>query len=101
MTDSMRLSDIVARSVTVEWFEAVALVREVTERIVEQPGAYSIPELYQIELRRDGHVLVNGGTGTDEPVRRLGQLLQALLAQSAPPVQLRLAVSQATAPGAR
>ena len=98
MTDSIRLSDIIARSVTVEWFEAVALVREVTERIVEQPGAYSVPELHQIDVRGDGHVLVNGGTGTDEPVRRLGQLLQALLAQATPPVQLRLAVSQATAP---
>ena len=35
---------------------------------------------------------------TDEPVRRMGQLLQALLAHAEAPVQLRLVITQATAP---
>src|SRR5262249_34676861 len=37
-------------------------------------------------------------TATDEPVRRMGQLLQALLANAEAPVQLRLVITQATAP---
>jgi hypothetical protein len=49
-------------------------------------------------LSPDGHVDVVGGHRTNEPVRRLGQLLMALVANSEAPVQLRLTISQATAP---
>ena len=98
MSDTLRLSDILGRGVTVEWFEAVALVRDVADRVRETLAGQAIPELHQIELLADGRVSLSGAARTDEPVRRLGQLLQAALVQSDPPVQLRLAVSQATAP---
>jgi hypothetical protein len=98
MSDILRLSDIFAREVAVEWFEAVALVRDVADRVRDNLGGRSVPELDQIELTADGQVRLSGAGETDEPVRRLGQLLQAALAQSDPPVQLRLTASQATAP---
>ena len=98
MTMALRLSDILLRGVVTEWYEAVALVRAVADRVLERPGAHSVPELADIELAASGEVFVTGGLSIDEPVRRLGQLLQATLVQSEPPVQLRLLVSQATAP---
>ena len=61
-------------------------------------SAIAVPELDQIEISAAGHVNVTGGTNVDEPVRRLGQLLQAMLGYSESPVQLRLVVVQATAP---
>ena len=98
MTESLRLSDILGRSVTIEWFESVAMVCDVGDRVRESLGGRQVPELHQIELAPDGHVSLSGAMDTDEPVRRLGQLLQATLADADPPVQLRLTASQATAP---
>jgi hypothetical protein len=66
--------------------------------VLERSAEYAVPELHQIELSSEGEISLTGGVKTAEPVRRLGQLLQALLTQSAPPVQLRLVISQATAP---
>lgn len=94
----MRLSDLLARSVSVEAHEAIAVVRGVSQCVLESSVESSVPELHQIELSPEGEISLTGGVKTSEPVRRLGQLLQALLTQSAPPVQLRLVISQATAP---
>src|SRR5688572_5393580 len=97
--NELRLSDIIARKVTVEWHEGVAVVRAVAERLLATDGpTRAIPELHQVVLFPTGQLDVNGGTAVDEPVRRMGQLLQATLATADPPVQLRLVVSQATAP---
>lgn len=98
MSTTLRLSDIIGRGVAVEWFEAVALVREVADRVRDSVGGRGVPELDQVQLSADGGVSITGAARTDEPVRRLGQLLQACLVQSEPPVQLRLAAAQATAP---
>src|SRR5829696_6378482 len=98
MSDTLTLSNIFARDVAVEWFEAVAVVRDVADRVRENLGGRSVPELDQIEVTAEGHVRLSGANETDEPVRRLGQLLQATLVQTDPPVQLRLTASQATAP---
>ena len=98
MNGSLTLSDIFAREIAVEWFEAVALVRDVADRVRDNLGGQSVPDLDQIELLEDGQVRLSGAIRTDEPVRRLGQLLQAVLVQADPPVQLRLTASQATAP---
>ena len=86
MIETLRLSDILGRSVTVEWYEAVALVREVADRVRDSVGGRGIPELDQVQLSFDGTVSITGTTRTDEPVRRVGQLLQACLVQSEPPV---------------
>ena len=86
-------------AVVVEWFEAVAL-RSGNHRGIlatawrpQRPGPAS-----DRAAAPTGRSISRAPSETTEPVRRLGQLLQALLAQSEPPVQLRLMVSQATAP---
>jgi len=99
MTEALTLSDVLARGVSVQWHEAVAVVRAVAEALMGSPEkSQLLPELHQIQVLPNGGVAVIGGTVVQEPVRRLGQLLQATLGQSEPPVQLRLLVSQATAP---
>ena len=98
MNTTLRLSDVLGRGLVIEWFEAVALVLDVAERVRENLGGQEIPDLHQVELTADGRVSLSGATKTSEPVKRLGQLLQAALVQSDPPVQLRLVASQATAP---
>ena len=98
MTDTVRLSDVLSQSVIIEWYEAVALVSAVADRVRDSFGGHSVPELHQIHIAVDGQISISGAEKTTEPVHRLGQLLQAALTQSDPPVQLRLMVSQATAP---
>jgi hypothetical protein len=98
MSQPILLSDILARGAATQWFEAVALVAEVAERVGQNLAGQSVPELHQVQLYDDGRVALSGAQRTDEPIRRLGQLLQATLVQSDPPVQLRLIVSQATSP---
>jgi len=90
---------VLSRSPSIEWFEGVAIVREVIERLAERPELSQIvPELTEISLSAAGRVDVSGRTHADEPVRRLGQMLQAVLLRSELPVQLRLVISKATAP---
>ena len=78
--ETMTLSDILDRDVSMEWYDAVALVRGVVERLLEiSSPVTAVPELDQIEMSSAGQVRIGGGTNVDEPVRRLGQLLQACL----------------------
>jgi hypothetical protein len=98
MSDTLRLSDILGRNASIEWFEAVAVVREVGERVIDSAAGRRVPELDQVQLSADGGITMTGASKADDPVRRLGQLLQACLVQSDPPVQLRLTVAQATSP---
>ena len=98
MSDVLTASGLLSRNISVEWHEAVALVRGVVVCLLRDVGHVPVvPELHQIEIAPDGQIDVVGGTRTTEPVRRLGQLLQAMFGQSDPPVQLRLIISQATA----
>ena len=98
VTGELSLADILARGVAVEWFEAVAVVRAITEELGRSSDQPSTPDLRQIWLVRHGAVRLSGVSYADEPVRRLGQLLQALLNQSDPPSTLRLIAGNATAP---
>lgn len=99
MTAAWTLTELLTRRVPLHWYEAIAIVRGVTEHLRELEAAgSSVPELHQIALTADGAVTVAGGFVSAEPVRRLGQLLQATLPDTDVPVQLRLVVSQATAP---
>jgi TonB-like protein len=95
--NALTLAEILRRTVVIEWFEGVAMVRAIIDRI-NSAATPAVPELHQVELEPSGRVTVTGGSSTDEPVRRLGQLLQATFGRSDPPVQLRLMISQATAP---
>ena len=100
MTGGMTLSELLARNLSVQWYEAIAIVRGVVASLLEhhRGDLLALPELHQIELVADGSVVVTGTGPANEPVRRLGQLLQATLSDAEVPVQLRLIVSQATAP---
>jgi cytoskeletal protein RodZ len=98
MSDGVTLSNILGSQVSIQWYEAVALVREVADRLVNGSSERAIPELQQIRLSAEGHVEILGVIPTNEPVRRMGQLLQALLAHADAPVQLRLIITQATSP---
>jgi hypothetical protein len=95
---AVTLSQLLARNIRVEPCEAIAIVRSVIALLPESGPDYSIPELHQIQVGPEGTITVTGGLKAEQPVRRLGQMLQALLTQSAPPVQLRLVISRATAP---
>ena len=97
MPHTLRLSQILARQVGVDWFEAVAVFRALTEQPLQTARTWVIPELEHIALDIDGRLTLLGGTPTDEPVRELGKLLHELLEQSTPHVQLRLLIAQATA----
>src|SRR5262245_49070269 len=98
MSDSVTLATILGSQVSIQWFEAVAVVREIADRLLEVASDRAIPELQQIRLSPEGYLDIVGVIPTDEPVRRMGQLLQALVAHADAPVQLRLVITQATAP---
>jgi hypothetical protein len=98
MSDSVTLASILGSQVSIQWFEAVAVVREVADRLSALASDRAIPELHQIHLSPEGYLDIAGVIPTDEPVRRMGQLLQALVAHADTPVQLRLVISQATSP---
>lgn len=99
MAATLTLADLQGCGVSVQWTEGVALTRAVAQTLLGEAGVPTRwPELYDIALFPTGEVAVTGGKKTNEPVRRLGQLLQATLAGSEPPVQLRLLIAQATAP---
>ena len=98
VTGELNLADLLARGVAVEWFEAVAVVRALTEELGRSSDQPSTPDLGQIWLVRHGAVRVSGVSYADESIRRLGQLLQALLNQAEPPATLRVIAGNATAP---
>jgi hypothetical protein len=92
-------ADLLGRRSAVAWYEAVAIVRAVSELVSETAEPlHRIPELNQIHISSVGSIDVSGAVVAKDPVRRMGQILHALIAQSDPPVQLRLVISQATAP---
>jgi len=96
---AITLSEILTRGVAIEWHEGVAIVRALAGHLLEaNENERAFPDLTQIDISPEGGVIVVGGRKTPEPVRRLGQLLQALLGHGEPPVQLRLFITQATAP---
>jgi cytoskeletal protein RodZ len=98
MSDGVTLANILGSQVSMQWYEAVAVVREVADRLASASSDRAIPELQQIRLSAEGYLDILGVIATDEPVRRMGQLLQALLVHAEAPVQLRLVITQATAP---
>jgi hypothetical protein len=95
-SSELTLAGVLARGVVVEWFEAVALARATWEGLGGASEHRSTPDLGQIWLNRNGTIRISGVSYDDEPVRRVGQLLQALLNRSEPPVTLRLVVGNAT-----
>ena len=97
MAEKLSMADLLARNIAIDWFEAVALVREVCAVLMMERVEESTPDLAQILLGSNGKITITGTAHGDAPVRRLGQLLQALLRTSEPPVTLRLVLSEAMA----
>ena len=87
------LDTILARGVTLQWAEAVAIVQAVCRQLVTT-GAPGFPAPSQIVLHGDGAVVALATT-QQPPVAAAAHLLGSVLADDAP-VRLRLLVSQAT-----
>src|SRR5688572_11482290 len=85
---------MLGRDLQVELHEAIAVMRDLIERLLESDSEDAIPELNEIELRPWGRIDINGGSPTEDPVQRLVEILQAHLADGSAPLQLRLLMSQ-------
>ena len=90
---ALGLDAMLARDVTLQWAEAVAIVQAVCRQLVTT-GASGFPASSQIVLHGDG-VVVALATTQQPPVAAAAYLLGSVLADDAP-VRLRLLVSQAT-----
>jgi hypothetical protein len=100
MTQSaIDVQDLLARELVIEWFESVALVQSVCRRLVASGGAASsFPATTGTLLAPDGSVSVPGPFFEAQPVESAARLL-ADMSGSDMPVQLRLVITQAAAPG--
>ena len=94
--DQIRLDDLLARDVSVQWFEGVALVQALCRQLSAASGSDGVfPGASQITLLSDGTVTFEGEAAT-RAVPAAGHLLARMLSDDAP-VRLRLMVTQATA----
>jgi hypothetical protein len=81
----MTLSDVLSRGVQLELHEAVAVVRDVIDRLLAA-GHRGVPQLYEIDLLPQGAVELRGwALGGDDAIARLTQLLTELLDPALPP----------------
>jgi hypothetical protein len=100
MTDksaSLSLSALMAGDVGLEWYEGVAIVQAICERLSAEHDP-NVPDLREIEVAPDGNVAWSAKPSKEQPVKRLGLLLNALLEGTSPPTGLRLFASEMTAP---
>ena len=94
--DQIRLDDLLARDVSVQWFEGVALVQALCRQLSARSGADGVfPGASQITLAAQGTVAIGEAAAT-RAVTAAGHLLARMLSEDAP-VRLRLLVTQATA----
>ena len=96
--DRIRFDDLLARDVSVQWFEGVALVQALCRELSARSGSETqFPGASQIALGADGTVTI-AGTAATKSVPAAAHLLARLMNEDTP-VRLRLLVSQATAEG--
>jgi hypothetical protein len=91
----MTLAEVLGRGVSIEWYEGVAIVRAVLARLFDsslRPDLF--PELHEIEILPDGEVTFGNRSFVRDRVAKAHQLLQHLLAEGKPPIQLRLFLSR-------
>lgn len=94
-TNQIRLDELLARNVDVQWFEGVAIVQAICRQLLARNASNGeFPAATQIGISADGAVRVLETTSTKE-VQAAAHLLAGLLSDDVP-VRLRLAVSQAT-----
>ena len=94
-TNQIRLDELLARQVEVQWYEGVAIVQAICHQLLAQGVSNSeFPAATQIGIRTDGTVRVLG-TMPAQAVQAAAHLLAGMLSDDVP-VRLRLVVSQAT-----
>ena len=94
--DQIRLDDLLARDVSVQWFEGVALVQALCRQLSARNGSDGLfPGASQITLAANGAVTI-GSTAATRAVPAAAHLLARMLSDDAP-VRLRLVITQATA----
>jgi hypothetical protein len=95
----LRLDDLLARDIEVQWFEGVALVQAVCRQILtDRSGPSGFPASTDILLGPEGTTVVASTLPPAESVAAAGRTLAELLGDLAP-VTLRLVVTQATGAG--
>ena len=63
--DQIRLDDLLARDVSVQWFEGVALVQALCRQLSSRSGADCMfPGASQVTLASDGAVTIGGAAAT-------------------------------------
>jgi hypothetical protein len=96
MQNHLRLDDLLARDVTPQWFEGVALVQLICRQSRGRgAGASGFPRAADILIGPGGSIAIVGES-VGNPVQAAAHVLALMLSDEAP-VRLRLAVSQATA----
>jgi len=94
-TNQIRLDELLARQVEVQWYEGVAIVQAICHQLLANGVSNAeFPAVTQIGIRTDGTVRVLGTMPT-EAVQAAAHLLAGMLSDDVP-VRLRLVVSQAT-----
>ena len=94
-TNQIRLDELLARHVDVQWFEGVAILQAICRQLLAAGASNGeFPAATQIGVGADGAVRVLATTST-KAVPAAAHLLAGLLSDDVP-VRLRLAVSQAT-----
>jgi hypothetical protein len=92
------LADLRSRRVPVEWFEAVAVVQELGRVLLESGGDPEHVSLapQSVVINKAGRVgvIANPAPSGEPVVRRVGELLQMILADSPLPAPLRLVMMQ-------
>ncbi len=96
--ESVSVADLIAYNVPLQWFEAVAVVRQLCDAITGHDEARStVPEPGDVRLTDQGDVVLMAmGPNASHSIKRLGLTLNALLEGTATPAELRLFVSQTT-----
>jgi hypothetical protein len=93
--NQVRLDELLARQVDVQWFEGVAIVQAICRQLLARGVSNGeFPVATQIGISADGSVRVLDTTST-KAVAAAAHLLAGLLSDDVP-VRLRLVVSQAT-----
>jgi hypothetical protein len=96
----LSISELLDNGATIDWREAVAIVRSICDAIARHPSAGSHEYMLDprhIEISEQGEVLVlPGAPGGDPFVKQVGRILRALLENGTAPAPLRLLASQAS-----
>ena len=95
MHTQLRLDDILARDISIQWFEGTALVQGVCEQVLTHGRADAFPSAADIAVEADGSIAVLGHSA-GMPVVAAGHLLAGMAGDDVP-VRLRLAINEATA----